>query len=133
MLEESFKESEEKLRTILENSRDGINMFDLRTKKYLYMSPSQEQLCGFTMEEINNFSAEEAYVRFFVMDVIFDENDKPVDIYYVEANEASIKILGSDYSNKYLKDIIPNYESNWLEIFGEAAFTGKSVRVELPR
>jgi PAS domain S-box-containing protein len=68
---------------------------------------------------------------FFVMDVIFDENDKPVDIYYVEANEASIKILGSDYSNKYLKDIIPNYESNWLEMYGEAAFTGKSVRMEL--
>jgi PAS domain S-box-containing protein len=67
---------------------------------------------------------------FYVIDVIFDENDKPVDMYYVEANEASTKIMGIDFTNRFIKEINPNYESYWFEVFGEVALTGKSVRLE---
>ena len=51
------------LRTIIENSRDGINLLDLKTGKYVFMNPAQIQLTGFTFEEINNISAKEAYER----------------------------------------------------------------------
>ena len=51
------------LRTVLENSLDGINMLDLETSRYVLMSPSQVKLTGFTAEEINNMSTEEAYER----------------------------------------------------------------------
>lgn len=62
-IEERLHDNEEKFRTVIENSRDGINMLDLETGRYILMSPSQVGLTGFTIEEINNISAEEAYER----------------------------------------------------------------------
>jgi diguanylate cyclase (GGDEF)-like protein/PAS domain S-box-containing protein len=56
-------ENEEIYRTVLENSRDGINMLDLATGKYVYMSPAQVEMTGFTAEEINTITAEETYER----------------------------------------------------------------------
>ena len=38
-------------------------MLDLKTGRYVFMSPTQVELTGFTAEEINNISAEEAYER----------------------------------------------------------------------
>ncbi len=61
--EEALRKSEELFRTVIENSRDGINMLDLATGRYVFMSPAQVELTGFTAEEINNISAEEAYER----------------------------------------------------------------------
>lgn len=59
--EEALKESEERFRTVIENSRDGINMLDLKTGRYALMSPAQVEMTGYTAEEINNISAEEVY------------------------------------------------------------------------
>ncbi|MDD3873613.1 MAG: PAS domain S-box protein [Methanosarcina sp.] len=61
--EEALRESEERFRTVIENSRDGINMLDLKTGSYVLMSPAQVEMTGFTAEEINNISAEEVYER----------------------------------------------------------------------
>ncbi|MEQ8199345.1 MAG: PAS domain-containing sensor histidine kinase, partial [Clostridiaceae bacterium] len=58
--EEALRASEEKLSIILNNSRDGINMFDLTTGRYIYMNPAQVEMTGYGMEEINNASLEEA-------------------------------------------------------------------------
>jgi PAS domain S-box-containing protein len=62
-VEAALRKTERQLRTIFENSRDGINLLDLKTGKYVYLSPAQVALTGFTAEEINNISAEEAYDR----------------------------------------------------------------------
>ena len=61
--EEDVREAEKRFRIVIENSRDGINLLDLKTGKYVFMSPAQVKLTGFTEEEINNISAEEAYER----------------------------------------------------------------------
>jgi PAS domain S-box-containing protein len=61
--EEALRASEAQLRTVIEHSRDGINMLDLATGRYLIMSPAQVALTGFTAAEINNISAQEAYER----------------------------------------------------------------------
>lgn len=68
--ENALIEREEKLKTILENTSDGINMLDLRTGKYLYMSPSQVEMSGFTKEEINNISTDELYERMHPNDLV---------------------------------------------------------------
>lgn len=62
-MEEALEYSEAMLRTILENSSDGINMLDLKTGRYVFMNQAQVELTGFSQEEINNISAEEAYER----------------------------------------------------------------------
>jgi PAS domain S-box-containing protein len=61
--EEALRASEERFRSAIENSRDGINLLDLATGRYVVMSPSQVALTGFTAEEINGLTAEEAYER----------------------------------------------------------------------
>ena len=61
--EEALRESEQRLRTVLENSRDGINMLDLATGRYVFMSPAQVELTGFTADELNELTAEEACER----------------------------------------------------------------------
>lgn len=53
----------EMFRTIVEHSRDGINMLDLATGRYVFMSPSQVAMTGFTAEEMNAFPADEALAR----------------------------------------------------------------------
>jgi PAS domain S-box-containing protein len=67
---------------------------------------------------------------FFLIDVIFDEDDRPVDIYYVEANAAATRMLGLDFTGRRLREINPNYEEYWYEIFGEVARTGQSMRMQ---
>lgn len=67
---------------------------------------------------------------FFIIDIIFDENNHPVDMFYVEANNAAKEMLGQDYTGKYLSKINPNFEDYWFEIFGSVAQTGKSQRLE---
>lgn len=67
---------------------------------------------------------------FFLIDLIYDDQNNPVDMFYVEANAASIKMLGKDFTGRRLSEISPNYEPYWYEIFGEVAKTGKSVRQE---
>ena len=61
--EELIKKNEKLLHTVLDNSLDGINMLDLQTGSYTFMSPAQVELTGFTAEEMNKFSAEEDYER----------------------------------------------------------------------
>ncbi|MFP4165053.1 MAG: PAS domain S-box protein [Chitinispirillaceae bacterium] len=46
-------ENEKRFRLVLENSQDGIHMTDLETNQYVFMSPSQEKLTGFKLEELN--------------------------------------------------------------------------------
>jgi PAS domain S-box-containing protein len=61
--EKALRESEERFRTVIENSRDGINMLDLATGRYIIMSPAQIELTGFSAEEMSNLPVEEAYER----------------------------------------------------------------------
>ncbi|WP_292467616.1 PAS domain-containing sensor histidine kinase [Methanolobus sp.] len=58
--EDSLKESEEMFRLIAENANDVIWMLDARGNT-LYVSPSVENLRGFTLEELKNLPTEERF------------------------------------------------------------------------
>lgn len=53
----------ERLRTLVENSRDGLNLLDLRTGLYTFMNPAQVAMTGFTQQEMNAIAAEDATAR----------------------------------------------------------------------
>jgi GAF domain-containing protein/DNA-binding NarL/FixJ family response regulator len=72
-------------------------------------------------------SIDEGYL---LAEVIFDENDKPIDILYLEANPAAIRLAGRDFSGQRMREIDPHYEDYWYEIYGGVALTGESVRAE---
>jgi PAS domain S-box-containing protein len=53
----------ERLRTLVANSRDGLNLLDLRSGLYTFMNPAQIAMTGFTAAEMNAISAEDAAAR----------------------------------------------------------------------
>lgn len=99
-----LKESEEKFRTILENSRDFICMTDLKTGKYIYFSPSIEEMTGFTTEEYNNISTEQLYER-------VHPDERKVFINKAKLMEAGIET----YANITYRWKIKNGEYRWFE------------------
>ncbi|GAA6614916.1 ATP-binding protein [Scytonema sp. NUACC26] len=67
---------------------------------------------------------------YLLSEVIFASNDKPIDIFYLEANPAAVRLAGRDFSGQRMREIDPNYEEYWYEIYGHVALTGESVRAE---
>ena len=67
---------------------------------------------------------------YLVSDVIFDEDGRAVDIAYVEANPAAIRMVGVDLRGRRLREVSADYEAYWYEIWGRVARTGQSERME---
>ncbi|URD52427.1 ATP-binding protein [Chroococcidiopsis sp. CCNUC1] len=72
-------------------------------------------------------SMDEGYI---LVDVIFDENDQPIDILYLEANPAAVKMMGTELVGRRTLEINSNFESHWFETFGRVARTGIGERHE---
>jgi PAS domain S-box-containing protein len=72
-------------------------------------------------------SIDEGYL---LCEVIFDENDKPIDILYLDANPAAVRLAGRDFTGRRMREIDPDYEDYWYEIIGRVALTGEAVRAE---
>ncbi|NES95438.1 MAG: PAS domain S-box protein [Desertifilum sp. SIO1I2] len=67
---------------------------------------------------------------YFLADVIFDDNDQPIDIFYLEANPAATRMVGQDLTGRRLREIDPNHEAHWSESLGRVAQTGIGERLE---
>lgn len=72
-------------------------------------------------------SMDEGYV---LADVIFDKQDRPVDIFYLEANPAVLRLTGLELAGHSLRELNANYEAYWWETFGRVAQTGMGERQE---
>ena len=71
-------------------------------------------------------SMDEGYCIF---EVIFDEHGKPVDYRYLEVNPSFEKQNGLHAATgKRVRELVPDLESSWFEIFGKVALTGEPVR-----
>ncbi len=58
--EEQLRQSEERLRAVLDNSRDVIVQMNLRTGQYEYISASAKDLVGYSPEDLLGMTREEA-------------------------------------------------------------------------
>ena len=68
---------------------------------------------------------------FFVIEMIFDENQKPVDYRFLETNAAFEEQTGlKDVIGKLIRDVAPDLEEYWFELYGEIALTGEMMRFE---
>lgn len=65
---------------------------------------------------------------FLLADVIRDDLGRAVDLQYLGANAAAIRMTGSDYTGRRLLEIDPSFESHWLDIWGRVASTGQGER-----
>ncbi|MBE9011281.1 response regulator, partial [Pseudanabaenaceae cyanobacterium LEGE 13415] len=67
---------------------------------------------------------------YFLCEVVFDDHDQPVDLLYIDENPAATRMTGQSFCGRRLREINPNYEEYWYEIFGRVARTGQSERME---
>lgn len=68
---------------------------------------------------------------FCTIEVIFDAGGKPVDYRFLEVNPAFEKQTGlHNAQGKLMRNLAPNHEAHWFEIYGKIAFTGVPMHFE---
>ena len=66
---------------------------------------------------------------FCIIEMMFDEKQKPVDWRYLEVNSSFEKQTGiRDIKGKRIRDLVPDHEEYWFETYGKVALTGEPVR-----
>jgi PAS domain S-box-containing protein len=68
---------------------------------------------------------------FCVIEVLFDDDERPVDYRFAEANPAFVKQTGlHDAIGRTARELLPTLEDHWFEIYGRVALTGEPTRFE---
>lgn len=66
---------------------------------------------------------------FCVIEVLFDEDDRPVDYRFIETNPAFERHTGLiDAAGRTAQEMIPGLERRWVELYGRVASTGEPAR-----
>ena len=66
---------------------------------------------------------------FCIIEMIFDESGRPVDFRYLETNPAFEKQSGlKGATGKKVLDLIPDFETHWLLVYGDVIRSGESLR-----
>jgi PAS domain S-box-containing protein len=71
-------------------------------------------------------SMDEGYI---LVDVVFDESDRPIDLLCLEANAAAVKMAGAELAGRRASEI-RNFGTHFFETFGRVARTGSGERHE---
>jgi len=68
---------------------------------------------------------------FCTIEVIFDAHGKPVDYRFLEINPAFERQTGlNNAQGKLMRELAPNHEQHWFDLYGKIALTGESLRFE---
>jgi signal transduction histidine kinase/DNA-binding response OmpR family regulator len=68
---------------------------------------------------------------FCIIKVLFDADNAPIDYLFLEVNPAFEQQTGlSDAAGKTAKQLVPNLENRWVEIYGNVAQTGEPIHFE---
>lgn len=70
----------------------------------------------------------QGYVR---LQILFDEQQRPVELLCLEANEAASRILGMEVVGKRSSEVDQRHTRNLIPVFSRVALTGASERHEL--
>lgn len=100
-----------------------------------------ESLAGHLATAVSKFRAEEALLEsekryrnlfnamnegFCIVEVLFDADEKPQDYRFLEVNAAFEKQTGlHDAVGKRMRELAPDHEAHWFEIYGRIALTGE--------
>ncbi|MEH1848643.1 MAG: HAMP domain-containing sensor histidine kinase [Nostoc sp.] len=63
--------------------------------------------------------------------MIFDQNEKPIDYRFLEISPSFERQIGLvNALGKRVRELIPNHEEYWFEIYGNVVLSGQSIRFE---
>ena len=66
---------------------------------------------------------------FCVAEVLFNAQGRPADYRFLEVNPAFEKQCGlRDATGKTMRELVPDHDAHWFEIYGKVALTGEAVR-----
>ncbi len=118
---EELASTEEELRSSNEQVQDYANklekMVDERTAKLRESEEHYHTLFN---------SIDEG---FCTVEMVFDQQGKPVDYRFMEINASFERQTGlHDAKGKLMRSLSPDHEAYWFEIFGKVALTGEPIR-----
>jgi signal transduction histidine kinase/CheY-like chemotaxis protein len=68
---------------------------------------------------------------FCILEVLFDDSDKAADYIFIETNPSFERQTGlAGVQGKRARELGPDIEDRWLDIYGKVALTGEPVRFE---
>jgi signal transduction histidine kinase/ActR/RegA family two-component response regulator len=71
-------------------------------------------------------SMDEAYC---VLEMLYDARGTPCDYLFIEVNTAFVKMTGWPHAvGTRMRELAPNHEEHWFQIYGAVARTGQSIR-----
>lgn len=90
---------------------------------------TEEHIAREALKQSHQILVESMDEGFCVFDVLVDALDCPIDYRYIETNPAFEKQSGlTNAIGKTIKELLPNIESRWLEVYGRVAVNSESVR-----
>lgn len=102
----------------------------------------QEEIVGRKKVEIALRASEQQYSLLFnkmsdgfaLYEIIFDEDDIPLDYRFIKANPAFETIIGlrtSEVIGKTLSDLLPDFEAHYIKLLENVVLTAQSERFEI--
>ena len=68
---------------------------------------------------------------FCTIEVLFDQNEKPVDYRFLQINPSFERQTGiKNAVGRRMREIAPQHEEHWFDIYGRIALTGEPMRFE---
>jgi len=68
---------------------------------------------------------------FCTIEVLFDQNEKPLDYRFLQVSPSFERQTGiKDAVGRRMREIAPQHEEHWFEIYGRIALTGEPMRFE---
>ena len=68
---------------------------------------------------------------FCTIEVLFDQNEEPVDYRFLQVNPSFERQTGiKNAAGRRMREIAPQHEEHWFEIYGRIALTGEPMRFE---
>lgn len=68
---------------------------------------------------------------FCIVEMLFDENDTPIDYRFLEINPVFEQQTGLRQAvGKTARQLVPDLEDHWIQIYGQVALTGEPIRFE---
>ena len=70
---------------------------------------------------------------FCIIEVCCDDDARPIDYRFLEVNHAFERHTGLiDAAGAWMRDLAPDHEQHWFDIYAKIAKTGEPARFELP-
>jgi PAS domain S-box-containing protein len=68
---------------------------------------------------------------FCTIEVLFDQNEKPIDYRFLQINPSFERQTGiKNAAGRWMREIAPQHEEHWFEIYGRITLTGEAMRFE---